>query len=136
MKKILSVTICFVLSLTFGTLSLSYGETPGNCVTVAFHLVEAVTSVPVDCFRKPADQDLLIKKAGIVYSRVCYGLYADAMDKLTNDIWEKVDGCSEYGDFEENDWIQDCRCQEDVYNSASDLLDCLRYLIYGLDCQE
>jgi hypothetical protein len=136
MKRILSITIFLALAFTLGTSSLSYAETPADCVAAALQLVDTITSVPVDYFRKPADKDMLIKKAQIVYSRVYCGLYDDAMDKLTNDVWEKVDGCSEYGDLEQNDWILGCQYQGDVYNSASDLLACLRCLRYGLDCQE
>lgn len=56
------------------------------------------------------------------------GLYADALDKLENDILKKTDGCATSGSPDRNDWIQDCDDQSLIYPLIMDAISLLKEL--------
>lgn len=136
-KKSYPCIILLFLLFVFGMASFSYSETPTDCLDLSYSLWQTVDEIPVEYFRKEEDKVLLVKKVRTVHFRVYNGLYDDALDKLVNDVIEKINGCSdEYGTSEKNDWIIDCESQAYCYGLARELLTCLRCLIYNVGCLE
>jgi len=60
-------------------------------------------------------KNALINKINAVQGMIAEGLYAEALDKLENDILQKTDGCAETGRPNRNDWIITCEAQDQVY---------------------
>ena len=64
-----------------------------------------------------------------VLSIIDQGLYEEALNKLTNDILEKTNGCAEIGYPDNNDWIRDCDSQAEVYPFIINIIEYLQNLI-------
>ena len=60
-------------------------------------------------------KNVLTKKLLAVIDLVEDGLYQDALDKLTNDILNKTNGCAVNNEPDRNDWITSCSEQTTVY---------------------
>ena len=50
-----------------------------------------------------------------ILNMVDQGKYTDAVDALQNDILKKTDGCKTQSSPDNNDWIKDCKAQEELY---------------------
>jgi len=57
----------------------------------------------------------LTSKINEVLAMIETGSYSDAIDKLTNDILAKTDGCANEGSPDNNDWLTTCQAQGEVY---------------------
>ena len=57
------------------------------------------------------------------------GFYEEALNKLTNDILSKTDGCTNDGAPDNNDWIRDCDSQAEVYPFVLQVIVILENLI-------
>lgn len=57
----------------------------------------------------------LTNKIGAVLTMIDQGNYAEALDKLQNDVLAKTDGCALIGAPDNNDWLLTCQAQSQVY---------------------
>lgn len=114
MKKILFILSLFLVVIFI--LSVFHSQTLAlDCPDL---LINPIYMLDVGVFRKPKDKVVLSKKVKVVLDRIRYGAYQDALDKLVNDVLEKVDG-------DKNDWIIDRDAQSTVYDWAVGLIFCL-----------
>jgi hypothetical protein len=73
----------------------------------------------------------LTNKINEVLVMVGNGRYAEALDKLQNDILKKTDGCAKAGAPDKNDWVKDCASQLAVYAEVMKAIIFLKDLIGG-----
>ncbi len=60
-------------------------------------------------------KNALLNKINALQKMIADGLYAEALDKLRNDILQKTDGCAKIGQPDRNDWIKTCEAQSRIY---------------------
>ncbi|MHC4640697.1 MAG: GLUG motif-containing protein [Planctomycetota bacterium] len=68
-------------------------------------------------------QNSLLNKIEAAQEMIDQGLYEDALRKLEHDILEKMDGCSETGEPDKNDWIITCEEQAVIYPLLMDTIE-------------
>ncbi|NIP26232.1 MAG: hypothetical protein GWN67_25215, partial [Phycisphaerae bacterium] len=74
-------------------------------------------------------KNALINKINAVQGMIAEGLYAEALDKLQNDILQKTDGCAETGQPNKNDWIITCEGQSWLYPLVIETIERVRILM-------
>ncbi len=74
-------------------------------------------------------QNALTNKINAVMNMIDAGHYAQAINKLENDILQKTDGCAETGAPDKNDWITTCEQQDQIYPLIIEMIDYLEGLI-------
>ena len=74
-------------------------------------------------------KNTLTKKINAVIEKIDEGLYAEALDKLKNDVLKKTDGCAVNGEPDKNDWIKDCDAQDVVYPLIVEAIELLSQLV-------
>jgi len=88
-------------------------------------LQEAITeinSIALSDFKVKAVKKVFTKGVNKALEDIDKGNYADALDKLQNNILGKTDGCATSGSPDKNDWIQDCTGQDQVYSLIMDVI--------------
>ncbi len=112
-----------------------YGDSiPDNIAIVSISYMDAATedlqdaitiinSLDVSLFKNKNNKKTLTNKINTVLSKMEEGNYHDAIKKLENDILDKMDGCEENGNPENNDWIIDCTAQDQVYPIIMDAIN-------------
>jgi hypothetical protein len=81
-------------------------------------------------FKHPSDRDVLSQKIIVVLLNYLKGNIDQSMlDKLTDDIGGKMDGCAETGDVDANDWIINCPAQDKVYPYIQDAIAALEVVL-------
>jgi len=60
------------------------------------------------------------------------GLFAEALEVLENDILKRTNGCAEFGEPDENDWITTYEGQSEVYPLILEAIELLESLILVL----
>jgi hypothetical protein len=79
-------------------------------------------------------QNSLLNKIEAAQEMIDQGLYEDALNKLEHDILAKMDGCSETGEPDKNDWIITCEEQAVIYPLVMDTIEHVRDLMeQGVD---
>jgi len=68
-----------------------------------------------DTLKNKNMKNALLNKINAVQQMIADGFYADALDKLQNDILAKMNGCAETGQPDKNDWIITCEGQSVLY---------------------
>jgi hypothetical protein len=71
----------------------------------------------------------LLNKIEAAEEMIDQGLYEDALRKLEHDILAKMDGCSETGEPDKNDWIITCEEQPVIYPLVMDIIEHVRGLM-------
>jgi len=71
----------------------------------------------------------LLNKIDEVLDMIDEGLYKDALNKLQNDILSKMNGCSETGEPDKNDWIITCEEQNQIYPLIIETIEHVRTLM-------
>ena len=82
-------------------------------------MIKKITAnLPNSAFAKNAQnlKNALLNKLDQVIAAIDSGQYADAVKKLLNDIYKKMDGCFNSGVPDKNDWIIDCQVQSRLNN--------------------
>ncbi len=74
-------------------------------------------------------KNALINKINAVQGMIAEELYAEALDKLQNDILQKTDGCAETGQPDKNDWIITCEGQSWLYPLVIETIEHVRILM-------
>lgn len=93
------------------------------------NIIKEINKLTTDYFKNANQQNALTKKLHAVVRMVNHGLYADALDKLQNDILQKTNGCNAKGRPDRNDWISDCYGQDIVYPLIDETISVLQGLI-------
>jgi len=71
----------------------------------------------------------LLNKINAVQQMIDDGLYADALNKLRNDILAKMDGCADTGEPDQNDWIKTCEAQSRIRPFILETIEYVRDLM-------
>ena len=88
-----------------------------------------IAGLPKDEFKHADMKNALLKKLDEVVADIDAGNYADALDKLQNDILVKTDGCANSRSPDNNDWIINCSSQKLVYPLILKVIPNLRSLL-------
>jgi len=81
-------------------------------------------------FKHLGDRDVLTQKVIVVLLNYLKGNIDQSMlDKLTDDIGGKMDGCAEIGDVDANDWIINCPAQDKVYPYLEEAIAALEVIL-------
>jgi hypothetical protein len=88
---------------------------PDAATEVLEEAIGSINGLLVDVFKNPRLANPLTLKIGAVIVNIADGLFAEAHDKLVNDVLPKTDGCATGGAPDRNDWILDCDAQAEVY---------------------
>lgn len=93
-------------------------------------LTEAIETVldPVS-LKNENTQNALQNKIDAALDMIDDGLYAEALEKLENDILRKTNGCADTGEPDKNDWIMTCEQQNQVYPLILETIDYVRSLM-------
>lgn len=89
-----------------------------NQVLATETLMESVTAINVllpTSFKNKNQANPLTNKINAAITDIEAGYYADAINKLTNDVLQKTDGCATSGAPDKNDWIITCEAQNQIY---------------------
>ena len=76
---------------------------------------DVIIALPQSVLKNKNMRNAFLNKLNSVIANVEAGNYADALDKLQNDIMGKMNGCIDTGDPNKNDWIKSCVEQYQVY---------------------
>jgi K319-like protein len=87
-----------------------------------------IASLNPSVFKNATMQKTFNNKLNAVIADIEAGNYANALDKLQNDILGKTDGCANSGAPDSNDWIKDCVSQGEVYPLILEVIEMLRSL--------
>ena len=90
---------------------------------------DANTSLDPSVFKNKNMQSTMNNKLNAVLSEIANGDYADALNKLENDILKKTNGCANAGAPDKNDWIKDCESQAVIYPLIMDAIEKLQALL-------
>jgi hypothetical protein len=93
-------------------------------------LTEAVDAMlDPDTLKNENLKNALLNKINAVQWMVAEGLYADALNKLQNDILAKMNGCVETGEPDKNDWIITCEGQKQIYPLIIETIEYVKSLM-------
>jgi len=76
----------------------------------------AINNIPPTAFKNPKLANALTNKINAVLKMIEKEKYQGALNKLTNDILTKTDGCANGGEPDKDDWIRTCGEQDAVYS--------------------
>lgn len=103
---------------------------------IVMELIDAITDVP-ESFLKNKNNSLPVSKKLYVALNMIVradgevdpvkraNLYHASLQKLSNDILPKTDGCALAGSPDNNDWILDCETQAEFYGPITSLIEML-----------
>lgn len=81
-------------------------------------------------FKHLSDRDVLTQKIIVVLLNYLKGnIDQNMLDKLTDDIAGKMDGCAETGDVDGNDWIINCPAQDKVHPYIQEAIAALEVIL-------
>jgi|WetSurMetagenome_2_1015567.scaffolds.fasta_scaffold34449_2 hypothetical protein len=93
------------------------------------NIIKKINNLEADYFKNANQQNTLTNKLRAVVRKAKQGSYADALDKLQNDILQKTDGCAVKGKPDRNDWITNCGAQDTAYPLIVETISVLQGLI-------
>jgi len=88
-----------------------------------------INSLSPTVFKNTNMQNALTNKIQAVLADIQAGRYADALNKLQNDVIRKTDGCATGGAPDATDWIKTCSAQAMVHPMLQQLVALLKTLI-------
>ena len=102
----------------------------GSILSALADAIDAINHLAPESFKNGNDPlaKALTNKIDSAIQMIDHGLYADALDKLQNDIIAKTDGCANTGAPDKNDWITNCTAQGQVYPFILEAIDMLQLL--------
>lgn len=89
--------------------------TASDVITTLNEAITTMNQLESHSFKNKNRRDVFTGKISKAIELIDQGNYADALDKLQNDILGKTDGCAAIGAPDNNDWILDCTAQGQVY---------------------
>ncbi len=88
-----------------------------NAITqILSDTMNVINNIPPAALKNPNMANALTNKINAVLKMIEKEQYQGALNKLTNDILTKTDGCANAGDPDQNDWIITCAEQDAVYS--------------------
>ncbi|MDP4128422.1 MAG: hypothetical protein Q8912_16010 [Bacillota bacterium] len=92
-------------------------STPNEAIKAIRTLQSQIAALNLSAFKNTNMKNALLNKLNKVIADIDAGYYADALDKLQNDILAKTDGCAnpKIAAPDKNDWIINCTSQSLVY---------------------
>ena len=106
----------------------SISEAPDPSTEIA-KLIASINNLPAAAFKNKNMRKALTNKLYAVISMLDQGYYAEALEKLQNDILKKTDGCAVKGKPDSNDWIKDCGAQAQIYPDVVDIIGLLQEMV-------
>jgi parallel beta-helix repeat protein len=85
--------------------------------------------IPDSAFRNSSNRTALASKIEAVLLMIDRGEYAQALNKLQNDVLKKTDGCARSGAPDKDDWIATCEYQQIVYSRVTRTIQALEFLV-------
>lgn len=85
--------------------------------------ITAINDIPLDDLKNINMQNTLTNKVNAALALIEQGAYAEALNKLQNDLLGKTDGCATSGSPDKNDWIEDCAGQDQVYQLIMEAIE-------------
>jgi len=92
-------------------------------------LISAINNAPHAVFKNKNMQMALTNKLNALGLMIDQGYYAEALEKLQNDILRKTDGCATKGKPDSNDWIKACSTQGQIYPDVVDIIGILQGMV-------
>jgi hypothetical protein len=92
-------------------------------------IITIINNLEPNYFKNTSQQNAMANILRVVARMVNHGLYADALDKLQNDVLRKTDGCDTKGGPDKNDWITYCDGQHEVYTGITEIISLLQEMI-------
>jgi len=92
-------------------------------------LAATINAADPALFKQPNAQKVLTQKIAVVKKIVGEGSYAEALQKLTDDLLQKTDGCSRTGFDDGNDWVKDCTLQGKLYWSVNEIATLIKIML-------
>jgi hypothetical protein len=91
--------------------------------------VDVINGLAPASFKNPNMANALTNKIAAMIQLIEQGSYAEALDKVSNDILAKTNGCAAVGAPDKNDWIKDCTAQEQVYPYLIEVMTLLQGMV-------
>jgi hypothetical protein len=91
--------------------------------------INVINSLDPEHFKNKNLKKALTNKINAVLAMIDEGRYEDALDKLSNDILQKINGCADNGEPDKNDWIITCEAQNMVYPLIIEAMEYLEELL-------
>ena len=91
-------------------------------------LSASINAIDSASFKQPNAQKVLVQKIEVIKKIINQGSYAEALQKLQDDLSQKTDGCSKSGFDDGNDWVKDCDEQAKLYWSIHEIIVFLKIL--------
>ncbi|MHC4500850.1 MAG: PKD domain-containing protein, partial [Planctomycetota bacterium] len=100
-------------------------------VAVLFEGIDAIHNLdPAGLKNKNVISDSMINKITTVLNMIDQGRYKSARDKLQRDLLDHIDGCTNTGSPDKNDWVITCEGQGEVYPLIDQAVQLLQHLVY------
>jgi hypothetical protein len=116
-------------TLSFKVDSVRINSLAAHIIHGLHDIIKEINKLKTDYFKNTNQQNTLTNKLHAVVRKVKEGSYAEALDKLQNDILQKTDGCAVKGRPDKNDWITHCDGQRGVYPTTIETISLLQGLI-------
>lgn len=93
-------------------------------------LMVTLAGMPGSAFKQPSAQRVLEQKLSVIRKQVNKGCYAEALEKLQNDILSKMNGCidSKGKAPDKNDWVRSCDAQKQLYWAVNEIVVLLKII--------
>jgi hypothetical protein len=92
-------------------------------------LSETLLEAEESAFKNRSSANAMINKLEAVQKQVAKGAYAEALEKLQNDLLKKADGCVVNDDVDKNDWVIDCDIQKQIYWALNEIIVLLKIMV-------
>ena len=109
------------------TITATFGSTA--VIDVLRDTVNAINGLAPASFKNPNMTNALTNKIAAMIQMIERGNYAEALDKVNNDILAKTNGCAAAGAPDKNDWITDCTAQAQVYPYLIEVMTMLQQMV-------
>ena len=92
-------------------------------------IITIINNLEPDYFKNANQQNALANKLRAVARMVDHRSCTDVLDKLQNDILQKINGCAQKARPDKNDWIINCDGQDEVYPGITEIISLLQGMI-------
>ena len=100
--------------------------TPAQAVIYLSAAISTINEMPPETFKSKSMLNPFTNKINATITLLSQGMYQDALKKLENDILPKMDGCAKGDAPDNNDWINTCGAQAQVYPLILNAINALK----------
>lgn len=115
-----------VVNSAFSSMTLSVISVEDAATDQTQDIIESINTLDSSVFKNKNNAKALTNKLNTVILDIQNGDIADALSKLENDITKKTDGCANQGSPDNNDWVEDCVSQDQIYPLIQELVALLQ----------